>query len=446
MKIAILGYGSQGQAALEYWNTPDNQLTVCDQNAELQLPAGVASRLGADYLRELNEFDLLVRTPIIHPRQISEANPDAPDILAKVTTVTNEFFKVCPTKHIVGVTGTKGKGTTSTLIAKILEAAGHRVHLGGNIGIPPLELLQNEIQADDWVVLELANFQLIDLAFSPPVAVCVAVEPEHLDWHADLNEYLTAKQQMFMHQAAGDLAVYNRLSRYSEQVAAVSKGTKVSYEVPAVGTEPHETTGAYVRGDTIYMNDEAVCRIADVALPGRHNVQNVCAAVAAVWETIGGKTDVITEVVRTMKSLPHRLEPVRTLDDVTYYDDSLGTTPETAIAAIEAFDEPKVLLLGGSDKGTSFDTLAQVVAKNNIRSVVMIEGDTAPKIVSSLQAAGYDRIVSGGTTMRAVVEAAQAQAQKGDVVLLSPACASFGLFKDYKDRGEQFKAAVQALV
>src|SRR3990167_6245451 len=159
-RIAILGYGAQGRSAYEYWNKPENEITVCDQNESVELPADVNKQLGKEYLANLDQFDLIVRSPSVHPHDIAEAN--SPGVLEKITTVTNEFMKICPTRNIIGVTGTKGKGTTSTLIAKMLEAsAGQRrqkVHLGGNIGTPPLDLLKNNIQPSDYVVLELANF------------------------------------------------------------------------------------------------------------------------------------------------------------------------------------------------------------------------------------------------------------------------------------------------
>jgi UDP-N-acetylmuramoylalanine--D-glutamate ligase len=314
MKIAIIGYGGQGQAAVEYWSALDsaNELTVCDKNKGLKLPKGIASRLGPDHLEGLDEFDLIVRTPSLHPTDIVSANPDAPNILDKVTTVTNEFMRVCPTKNIIGVTGTKGKGTTSTLITKILEAAGHRVHLGGNIGIPPLELLARRIKPNDWVVLELANFQLIDLKYAPHIGVCVMVAPEHLDWHTDMEEYVEAKTQMFREQTTDDLAVFNRLNDYSEQIASVSAGTKISYEVPEKSATPTKTAGAYVNDETIYMDDTEVCKVSDVALLGRHNLQNICAAIAATWDVISQNPDIVKHVVQNLKGLPNRLEKLRT--------------------------------------------------------------------------------------------------------------------------------------
>src|SRR3989344_3909032 len=212
MKIAILCFAAEGRAAFEYWNLNGNEITICDQNTATEVPEGLQTQLGKDYLKNLNRFDLLVRTPNLHPGDITTANPDAQDILNKVTSVTNEFFRVCPTKNIIGVTGTKGKGTTSTLIAKMLEAADKRVHLGGNIGIPLLELLKNNIQIEDWVVIELSSFQLIDLKHAPHTAVCLMVAPEHLDWH--------------------EAAPQHDYSQGSDQQAAVSGDSSSSSLVP----------------------------------------------------------------------------------------------------------------------------------------------------------------------------------------------------------------------
>lgn len=446
MKIAILGYASQSAAAYTYWNTPDNQLTVLDSRADANIPEVIHSVKGPDYLKGLDAYDMVVRgAPSIHPRDILAANPEAPHILDKVTTVTNEFFKVCPTKNIIGVTGTKGKGTTSTLITKILEASGKKVHLGGNIGIPPLDMLKDNIQPDDWVVLELANFQLIDLKFSPTIAICLMVAPEHLNWHETMEEYVTAKQQLFVHQTVHDTLVYNRNNAFSQEVTEVSAaGTKLSYEVPGPGADPHSRVNAYVQGDTIFMDDIEVCKTTDVALLGHHNLENVCAAIAATWELIGKQPEIVKQVVSEFKGLEHRLELVAEVKGVKYYDDSFGTTPETAIVALQAFTQPKVIILGGASKQANFETLAQVAASHNVRTAVLI-GDTASEIEKALKNVGFEHILPGGQTMTEIVNVATAQAQPGDVVLLSTGCASFGLFKDYKDRGEQFHQVVKAL-
>ncbi len=446
MKIALIGFAGEGHAAYEYWNRDGNEITICDRNTDLELPSGVNSQLGDDYLKNLGDFDVIVRTPALHPRLIIEANPETPSISDKVTTVTNEFLRVCPTKNVIGVTGTKGKGTTSTLITKMLETAGKRVHLGGNIGIPALDLLKANIESSDWVVLELSSFQLIDIKNSPRTAVCLMVVPEHLDWHTDMPEYVRAKQQLFVHQKADDRAIYFAGSDLSKQIASAGPGVLTEYFAPP---------GAYVENDTIVIEDKVICQIGDVKLLGAHNLQNVCAAITSVWPVIQDSTPIV-EVLRSFTGLEHRLEKVRELDGITYYDDSFGTTPETAAVAVEAFAGPKVVIMGGSTKYADFTELARTVANNNVRQVILI-GNTehpeyvcdSPKIEAALHAAGFEAITSlvkpGGAPITEIVETARKAAQQGDVVLLSAGCASFDMFENYKDRGNQFITAVKAL-
>lgn len=452
MKVAIIGYAVENQAVLRYWQQKKADITICDQNPDIVIPEGVASRLGPDYLNGLNEFDIIVRTVGMHPKLILKKNPG---VETRLTTAVNVFFEECR-KPIIGVTGTKGKGTTSTLIAKLLQAAGKKVLLGGNIGVPMLDLLPRTAQAD-YVVLELSSFQLIDFKHYPQIGVCLMVVPEHLNWHEDMDEYITAKQQLFARQSADELAVYNRNNAHSQEIVKISGARKIAYDVPGPGAEPGSHEGAYVRDDMIYMNDTPVCSTSEVTLLGRHNLENVCAAIAATWELILHDTAAIKQVVGSFTGLEHRLELVRELNGVRYYDDSFGTTPETATVAIQAFEQPKVVILGGSTKGSDFDALAQTVAANSIRQVILI-GNTAhpdyrtatPEIETALKTAGVQNVISfvkpDGSTMKEIVQAARQAAQPGDIVLLSTGCASFDMFQNYKDRGEQFKQAVQALV
>ncbi len=434
MKIAILGFARDGKAAYEYWNHSGNEITICDQDTSVQAPSGVTTQLGPNYLQNLAQYDLIVRTAGLPPRLIAEANPDTPEILHKVTGVVDEFFRVSPSQNIIGVTGTKGKGTTSTLITKILEAAGYRVHLGGNIGVPAIELLREKIEPTDWVVLEQSSFQLIDQKHSPTIGVCLMVVPEHLNWHLDMEEYVTAKQQLFAHQTAVDKAIFFADNENSEKIASVSLGQKIPYF-----REP----GAIVQNGQIMIEGQAICGVDELKLLGKHNWQNVCAAVTAVWQ-VSKDLPAMKSVLTSFTGLEHRLEFVREVNNVRYYDDSFGTTPETAMVAIQAFSQPKVVILGGSDKGSLYDELAQTVKANDVRHVVAI-GKTAPAITAALHKTGFTRITDGGKTMHEIVDNAAQLAQPGDVVLLSTGCASFGLFKDYKDRGDQFKATVASL-
>ncbi len=444
MKVAILGYGLEGQAAYEYWRE-GNEITVCDRNEAVNLPDGVALQLGTDYLKGLDTFDVIVRSPNIHPRDIVAANSEA--VLTKVTTNCNEFFRICRTKNIIGVTGTKGKGTTSTLIAKLLEAGGRRVHLGGNIGIAPLTMLKNGIEADDWIVLELSSFQLIDLQRSPHIAVCLMVMPEHQDWHDSIDEYYEVKSQLFAHQTEEDFAIYFAENEISKQIAGAGSGQKIPY---------FAAPGAVVQDEVIVIGGQTICRTNELKLLGKHNWQNVCAAVTAVWQ-VSQDVEAMRSVLTSFTGLEHRLQFIRELDGVQYYDDSFGTTPETAIVAIEAFTEPKVIILGGSTKGADFDKLAETLTTGNIRHIILMGNTTntehpsdSPKIEEELRKHGISNVTSlirpGGPSIAEVVNTARAAAKNGDVVLLSAACASFDMFNNYKQRGEQFSHAVQALV
>jgi UDP-N-acetylmuramoylalanine--D-glutamate ligase len=443
MKIAILGYGKQGHSAFQYWSQ-GNDITICDKNEPTDLPANVETQTGDEYLRNLDRFNLIIRSPAIHPRDIVAANDER--ILRKVTSVTEEFFRVCPAQ-IIGVTGTKGKGTTSSLITKILQTAGKTVHLGGNIGIPPLELLDDDIKQTDWVVLELANFQLIDIGMSPPIAVCLMVVPEHLDWHSTMEEYVGAKQNLFRYQSSNDIAIFNRLSEYSSIVSGVSPALKMSYEVPPASQDPIEKNGAYVLGEDIYMDDERVCSIHDVALLGRHNLENVCAAIAATWNIIDNNPDVIIKAVKEFKGLPHRIEPVRNVNDISFYNDSFATAAGASIAAINSVTKPKVLIIGGYDRGLDLSSLSSEISKHSkdIRTVLLI-GATIERMKSELDKVGFQNYkIVEDKDMQSIVKKAFSEAASGDAVLFSPGFASFDMFKNFEDRGLQYQACVNKL-
>ncbi|MFO0886970.1 MAG: UDP-N-acetylmuramoyl-L-alanine--D-glutamate ligase [Candidatus Saccharimonadales bacterium] len=449
MNIAIVGFGEQGRSSFNYWFSKGDVVVICDKKRDLELPAGAIDKLGYSYLDDLHEFDLIVRSPAVHPRTILEANPDHPEIIDKITSNTEEFFKVCKAP-IIGVTGSKGKGTTSTLITRILEESGKNVHLGGNIGTPPLDLLKNNISDNDIVVLELANFQLIDLRYSPHIAVCLMITEEHLDWHPDMYEYINAKKQIFAHQTVNDVAVYNAKNVYSTEIATASPAHyKIGYDAPIDEHEPIESTdGIYVDGNHIKAFGKHVVSLHDIHLKGRHNLQNVCASIGATWDLIGKRPKIIKKALDGFVGLPHRLEEIGTLNGVTFVDDSFGTNPATAEVAIKAYDQPKVLIIGGSDKNNDFTDLIETINNSNIRHIVAI-GEMGPRIIEMLKNSPNNKntpytIINSSQTMKDIVSTAIHFAQSGDVVLLSTACASFDMFKNYKDRGEQFKAEVNA--
>ena len=426
MKVAIVGFGLEGKAAYNYFKNKA-EITICDQN-QVDVPEGVHAQLGTNYLADLSRFDIIVRSPVIKPSDLLEANDT---IREKVTSNTNEFFKACPSSNIVGVTGTKGKGTTSTLIAKMIEAGGRRVHLGGNIGVPALELLNQDIRADDWVVLELSSFQLVDCQYSPAIGVCLMVVAEHLDWHPEIDDYFNAKTQLFRHQGSDDVAVYFAENENSVRIASTSKGWKIPY---------FEEPGAVIKNGYVHIAGTDICPVEEIKLRGRHNLQNVCAAVTALWQ-INRDPVPIRQVLNSFTGLEHRLEYAGNINGAAYYDDSFGTTPETAMVAIESFVEPKIVILGGSDKGADYTELAKTVAASNVRKALLI-GDQGPRIEQALRENGFNDCVNGGISMGEIITSAKTYAQPGDVVLLSPACASFDMFDNYKDRGNQFKQAV----
>lgn len=431
MRVAIVGFETEGKSAYAYWREKGAEITICDQDTSKVLPTDVQAKLGENYLQNLDTFDIICRSAGINPNKIYTANPGLDS--AKVTTVINEFLRACPTKNVIGITGTKGKGTTSSLTAKILEAAGKSVFLGGNIGNSPLDFL-GQLSQESWVVLELSSFQLQDLKHSIHIGLCLMVAPEHLNWHEDMDDYEKAKSQLFAHQTSDDIAIYFANNETSHRIVSSSPGAKITYFA-----EP----GAYVRDKHIVIDNQQICHVNELQLIGRHNWENVCAAVTAAWQVIQD-VSAIRSALTLFSGLEHRLEFVREVNGIRYYNDSFGTTPETAMVALKAFPEPKVIILGGSDKGASFDELAEAVVRENVRQVITI-GETAPAIEHALENVGFTHFARGGQTMDEIVRAAKEAAKKGDAVLLSPACASFGMFSDYKDRGQQFKLAVGVL-
>lgn len=430
MNVALVGFDREGRASYDYFARRGDTITICDQKTDVVTPEGVTTQLGEGYLDGLDRFDVIVRTPGLSAERILEKNPSVAD---KITSGTNIFFEACPTKNIIGITGTKGKGTTSTIVAEMLRAAGKTVHLGGNIGVPALGFI-DEIAPGDWVVLELSSFQLSDIRHSPHIAVCLMVVPEHQDWHIDFVDYTNSKQNLFRFQDKNDTAIYFPNNTTSKEIASVSLATKIPYYA-----EP----GAYIHEQNVCIDTHILCKVDEIRLLGEHNWQNVCAAITVVWQ-ITQDVNAIRSIVTSFSGLPHRLEYVGEKNGILYYDDSFGTTPETAMVALKSFLAPKVLIAGGSDKGASYQELAQVVATENVRAVITI-GETGPAIKAALTNAGYMQVFEGGTTMTEIVHTARSYANAGDIVLLSTASASFGLFKSYTDRGNQFKQAVLAL-
>lgn len=436
MKIAIVGFATEGQATGVYFARRGHEITVCDQNADVHVPEAYEKQLGEAYLNDLDRFDVIVRSAGIPPRVILGENPG---VEAKITTAVNEFLAHCPTPNTIGITGTKGKGTTSTLTTKMLEAGGRKVWLGGNIGRSPLEFI-DEIKPDDWVVLELSSYQLSDLRHSPHIAACLLVVPEHLDWHADMEDYTNAKKNLFRQQSENDIAIYYSENETSRDIAAVSTGTKLPYY-----TEP----GAHIENDVLVMEGNAICSVHDFKLIGKHNWQNACAATTVAWVSGIKDKEVLRTALTSFSGLPHRIESVREADGVAYYNDSFATGVHATIAAVEAIARPKVLIIGGYDRMLPLAHFAKFIAGQPAETFrhVLVIGASGPRMGAELRKAGFDNFTvdTKSHTMDAVVAHARQFARPSDAVLLSPGFASFDMFKNFEERGNLFRDTVNAL-
>jgi UDP-N-acetylmuramoylalanine--D-glutamate ligase len=429
MKIAIAGYGVEGQSNYKHWRQmPMAEITIVDE-AEVApelLPEGVKTITGPGAFEKLDGFELVLRSAGVAPRKIKTDG--------KIWSATNEFFLQCKAP-IIGVTGSKGKGTTASLITSILRAAGRTVYLVGNIGQPALDILP-QLQPSDIVVYELSSFQLWDVEHSPETAVVLFIEQEHLDVHADMTEYVAAKANIARFQSEEDIIIYNQDNEYSRSIAELSKAVKIGY--------PSEST-AHIKDGYFYNGEQKICSVDVLQIPGAHNQSNALAAIDAAWK-FTKDPEVIEAGLRTFRGLPHRLAFVRNFRGVDYYDDSIATTPTSAIAAIDAFTQEKVLIIGGSDKGADYVPLANAIAKSDsIRAIISVgaNGEAITSAFDARTSALVHRVDS--KNMNDVVNLAVTIAQPDDVVILSPAAASFDMFKNYADRGEQYVTAVNNL-
>lgn len=432
MKVAIAGYALEGRVNYQYWLSQGHDVTIVDERvlAAEELPEGATTLLGAGVLDDLHGFDLVVRTASLNPEKIKTDG--------QIWSATNEFFAKCPA-GIIGVTGTKGKGTTSSLIASILEAAGKTVHLVGNIGTSALEALP-AIKPDDIVVFELSSFQLWDIQKSPHIAVVLMIEPDHLNVHKDMDDYVKAKANIRAHQLDDDICIYHPTNSLSANIAhSTEQGAAMRYGISEDGAV-YESQGYFCQ------REHNICSTDALQLLGRHNIENACAAISAV-KSYQIDDAAIEKGLRSFKGLPHRLEFVRTIQGVDYFNDSFSSAPGATIAAVSSFDKPEILILGGTDKGADFSPLvSELAGRNNLKRILLI-GEIRHKLQGLLVEAGIaDKVrLLDSQTMREVVATAQQEAQEGDVVLLSPACASFDMFRDFYDRGDQFRSLVTEL-
>lgn len=436
MRIAILGAGVEGLTTANYLRSEgEKDITICDEKLA-SLPKQLewaGSQLGKNAFKDLEKFDVLYRSP-----GVAYTRPELDSVRKKLTSQTRYFFEKCPCT-IIGVTGTKGKGTTSSLISEMLKKSGRRVFLGGNIGVPPLTFL-SEVNKDDVVVLELSSFQLQDLDASPHIAVVLGISDDHLDQHKTLDEYYSAKKNLVLNQGKDDVAVIEVDSSVSASFCDAT-----SARVFQVSLEKPQKQGAFVKqGMMIVADSESQMIIGEVGktqLPGVHNVKNMLMAATAA-HAAGAPVEAIAEVIREWCGLPHRLQLVAEKEGVKFYNDSASTNPSTTVAALRSFTQPMVLIAGGSDKNLDFAPLArEMVERKNLKRVILM-GETKRKIEAAIDAVTVKRsapleIIFAESYMEAFM-VAKLTAEAGDVVLLSPGCASFDMFKNYVERGDLF--------
>ena len=451
-KVAFIGAGVSHKTLIKEFVELGAHVTLCDQKKSVEefgdyaatiRELGIDLSLGEHYLDGFKGQDIIMRTPGF----VGYFEKPLQDAMAAGTMVTSEvelFFDFCPCE-IVAVTGSDGKTTTTTLISKFYEAAGRKVHLGGNIGAALLPMLP-EVRPEDVAVVELSSFQLISMHQSPNIAVVTNVTPNHLDHHKDMQEYIDAKRNILLWQTPPCRAVLGFENDITRGMEKDCKGEQVWF------TRLHETdSGAFLResDDTLcYAENGVVTPILprkEIQLRGLHNVENLLAACAAVWGRV--PIEAMRQVGSTFTGVEHRIEPVRTLDGVTYYNDSIASSPTRTIAGLRSFDQKIILIAGGYDKKIPYEPLAPEVLAH-VKTLVLM-GATGPRIEKAVREcdgfAGSGLTILHADSMQHAVELARGAAKPGDVVSLSPASASFDLYPNFEVRGRDYKNIVKNL-
>ena len=429
-KLAFIGAGVSHLDCIRMFAEKGFAVTVRDKNSrekmgpvadELQR-LGVRLVLGEDYLKDIDD-DIVFRTPGMRFTDEDLEAARRRDII--VTSEMELFFALCPCR-IIGVTGSDGKTTSTSIIAAFMKEQGYTVHLGGNIGRALLPIIE-QVKPDDWAVVELSSFQLISMRHSPDIALITNVAPNHLDMHRDMEEYVDAKRNLYAHQDAFSKTVLNAHNAITRSFSPDVRGKLYFFD----RFEPVEK-GAYLdRDGNICMRtpqgEQKLFHKSEIKIPGEHNVENYLGAIATVWGLV--EPEVMRHVANTFAGVEHRIELVRELDGVKYYNDSIGTSPSRTVACLESFPEPVILIAGGYDKGIPFHALALEI-RERVKTLVLT-GDTARAIRQAVEEAeggrGCPEIIQT-EDLAGAVEAAPRAAGPGDVVVLSPACAAFDRF------------------
>ena len=448
-RTAVIGLGVSNIPLIDYLYELNAKVTVFDERNIEALDKNVVDKInsygfelvtGRNALHFLRGYKIIFRSPSCLPTTLQLVSEQKRGAI--VTSEIEMLMNTCPCK-IIGVTGSDGKTTTTTLIYEILKKGGYNCHLGGNIGIPLFTKVK-DFKEDDIVVLELSSFQLMEMEISPDIAVVTNVSPNHLDKHSSYEEYIEAKKNIFAYQDKDGKVVLNYDNEITRKFAEDAIG-KVEF---FSSKEKLEDGIIYSDGTIKECKDNVrkhIINVKDIHLRGIHNYENICAAIAATSDLVS--TEVQIEAIKEFKGVEHRLEFVRELDGVKWYNDSIGTSPSRTIAGLYSFDERIVLIAGGYDKNLDYAPLAKPILEKADKIILM--GETAPKIEAAISKAIANTDIVFPMyrvkDLKQAVERARKISKKGDVVLFSPASASFDMFKNFEERGEKFKEYVREL-
>jgi len=446
--VGVIGIGVSNTPLLRLLLGAGIQVTAYDRKEETafdpELLRGLREQgcrlvLGPDYLEQV-EGDIVFRTPGLHPRFLERVRRQG----GQITSEMEVFFQVCPCP-IIAVTGSDGKTTTTTIISRLLEASGKTVHVGGNIGHPLLSEA-DAMRPEDYAVLELSSFQLMTMEQSPHIAVTTNLSPNHLDVHRDFTEYIAAKENIFTHQGPQDVAVFN-----ADNDLTLSASERAAGEARLFSRLRRVERGVYLRSDggerVIWSagpsGERPVLPLRDIKLPGEHNVENYMAAIAAVEGLVEDQT--VRTFARSFGGVEHRIELVRELRGVRWYNDAIASSPSRTTACLRSFPEKVILLAGGKDKGISYDALGPVI-NDHVKALVLC-GNTAGVIRAAVEGAeNYAGLpITEVPDWETAVSKAAELAQMGDVVVMSPASTSFDRFKNFMEKGARFKELVNGL-
>ena len=448
-KVSFIGTGVTNNDTIRLFLKKGINVTVCDKKSREDMgtladefeAAGARLSLGENYLAPIFESDIVFRAPGVyyHMSELEKAR----GMGVVITSEMEVFFELCPCP-IYAITGTDGKTTTTTITSEILSRSGKTVHKGGNIGRALLPVIE-EIGEDDVAVVELSSFQLISMRTSPKCAAITNIYPDHLNVHKSMEEYIGAKKNLILHQNAFSRTVLNMDNEDTNRLSEFVRGDLYKFSV-----KEKPQRGAYLDGDgwlcfTDGVTSERIVNKDEIRIPGMHNVENYLTAIALVHGDVPNKA--IAETAREFGGVEHRIEFVRELDGVKYYNDSIATSPVSVIAGLNAFEKRLIVIAGGSDKELDYSLLAEPI-NSRVKTLVLL-GATADKIEAAVMAyPKYDpescRIIRV-KTMEEAVETARKAAETGDVVTLSPASASFDMYKNFEERGRHYKGIVNSL-